>query len=402
MPSIGLWDNWVGPIGTGSNGGFTTEWGLAFTCTTSINVTGLKWYAGVANNAAYAPTNLHLWDGVTHALLDTLAVSTPTTTGWQTYNLPAARNLQANYLYVVSFQWGTNHFLPFVGQQLVLSSPLVWDVVPTRTAGNNGGGLWPGTSLGNQWPAVDVVATVGTVTPPGPAPTTNDNLASWLRADSDNTHQDTSSVPGLPWEIHQDTQSVVAGINVAGGVSGATVGGIAAWVWANRDSLLWAYNQLRSHFAATPDATYPEIDTNVLTLLSRTGTLLSDNTSIMAALTNIQADLAKLLTPPATSAGWTLVDETDFDTNLAWGVAADVYTVSFSDLGSGSVNTVIDTVDVSYRLAWWAPWNGSASRDRRFIDFPGAQLYDGGVRMPGVVIHSPQGAQGHIQAWTIA
>jgi hypothetical protein len=110
--------------------------------------------------------------------------------------------------------------------------------------------------------------------------------------------------------------------------------------------------------------------------------------------------VASLLVQPPVPADWTLVDETDFDTNLAWNVTADVYTVSFSDLGAGSINTVIDTVDVSYRLAWWAPWNGTSARDRRFIDFLEAQLYDGGVRMPGLVLHSPQGASGHIQAWT--
>ena len=227
-------------------------------------------------------------------------------------------------------------------------------------------------------------------------------LRSWLSTDG----QD-HSVNGLPYLTKLDTAAVLANTAdllgrtaIPGTPAGSSIGGIAAWVWANRDSLLWAYNQLRSHFAATPDATYPEIDTNVLTLLSRTGTLIDDSTLLMAALTNIQADLAKLLTPPA-AASWVLQDETDFSTGLAWNVPADVYTVSFSSLGSGIVNTVIPGgVDVAYRLAWWAPWNGASARDRRFIDFPEAQLFDGGVRMPGLVLHSPMGAVGHIQAWT--
>jgi hypothetical protein len=96
-----------------------------------------------------------------------------------------------------------------------------------------------------------------------------------------------------------------------------------------------------------------------------------------------------------------MVDSTTFDTNLAWDVPADLYVVTFTDLGSNRINTVVAGVDISYRLAWWCPLAGAFGQERRFIDTPQYHCYDGGRRMPGLLLHSGAGGAGTVQAWTL-
>lgn len=400
MALVHLFDNFIGPPSLGGGFAVSFEIGNKWVTDQAGSVTKLRWYAPNTTTTD-KPTALRIWDTTTTTIVAT-APSVPHngTQGWQSVSLTSAFTPVVGREYVVAAGLPVGAHIAFSTSVPQPPAPLAIHGTAGVQSSNGGSGLYPANAAAQYW-FVDLEFDTSFVPSPegGQALVGDLDLveASWHSTDA-NDHPTTSAT----YKGWQNTVDIAAGINVAGGASGATIGGIAAWVWANRDSLLWAYNQLRGHFAATPDATYPEIDTNVLTLLSRTGTLVSDNTSIMAALLNIQDDLSKLVHPPA-PASWVLQDETDFDTSLAWNVPADVYTVSFSDLGSGIVNTSIGgSADVSYRLAWWAPWNGSASRDRRFIDFPEAQLYDGGIRMPGVVLFSQQGAQGHIQAWTFS
>lgn len=240
------------------------------------------------------------------------------------------------------------------------------------------------------------------LTAPDPGTTTvsdlDNKLASWLINTGDNTHQS----DGLPWLTQVDTQEMLSLLRIPGAPAGTIAGGILKWVWDNRDALLAAYNSLVNHFSGTPDPSAPHIDTNVLTLLSRTGTLLDDDLSMMAALSLIQDSLATQNPVPFPNAPWTLADETTFDTSLSWAVPADLYAVSFEDLGSGRVDTVVAGVNVSYRLAWWTFLNGDTAGERHFCDFPTAHLrWPDGSRMPGLLLHSPQGASGTVQAWTV-
>jgi hypothetical protein len=97
---------------------------------------------------------------------------------------------------------------------------------------------------------------------------------------------------------------------------------------------------------------------------------------------------------------WTLVAETDFDTNLAWDTPADVYVVAFDTVSSDLATANVAGVVALFRLAWWSPLAGDYARQRRFIDFPHSHLEDGGRRMPGLLLSASRGATGHVQAWT--
>lgn len=399
MPSIGLYDNFVGPFGSQGTGSFNYELGLAFSVTATVNVTGIKHYTSSSSGTGSIPSQVTLWDGVTHAQIVRVGTVAPTVAGWQSVFFPSAVNLQANYPYVISATYPTGRTFFFQGQQMVLDAPLEWDAIPTRTAGNNPNGAYPGSSWGNTWLALDVIATTSTVTPPPGGTITQSGLVAGLDSYLNvNVHDhDSDGYPALTKLAVDLVKTGVDSANISISTIQGDVDGIVTNLAATENDVLTLINDIATPTKTVVDAlftwvggvTKPGGQDDVVTMLN----------AIIAQLAIMRAELDALAQPPAPGA-WVSQGTTTFDTAVAWGQEADVYTITFSDLGAGRVNSSLDGVDVSYRLAWWSPWNGSAARDRRFIDFPTHQAYDGGRRMPGIYLLSPQGATGTIEAFT--
>ncbi len=97
--------------------------------------------------------------------------------------------------------------------------------------------------------------------------------------------------------------------------------------------------------------------------------------------------------------GWQLVDETDFQDDLAWTVPADLYVVSISTVPASVPDVEVAGVHWLPRLGWWAELNNQHAGERRFLDRQLSLLHDGRRRLAGLWLHCRTGTQGHVQAW---
>lgn len=400
--STHLWDNTIGP--ETSNGGFGGgfELGMAFDVTADCQLVAFHWEAMNATTTD-KPTRFHLWNRTTGQLILTEnTVPHSGSVGWQTQALGTPFNLYAGGEYVVSANFAGGTHMGSLSAISVPPSPFVYQ--------NTGKGLQSGfgavdvlpTSVSATAWAVDVAVDPGSSPPSGGSALTyeafNAKLDSWFLDTGDNTHQ-TDGVPYETWTLATDIKTIVDNIpratdapwvdvlklwQIAGALTSLE---IAAWnAFAQR-----APSQLTGGTGGGGSAFFASGGRQVAQAASDT----LDVTSLLLALRrNALVDFP--------GAPWVMTDETAFDTDTAYTEEADLYVVTFTDLGSNIVNTVAAGVDVSYRLAWWAPLIGAFAQQRRFIDTPSAHLWLDGTRLPGVLLHSPAGAAGTIQAWTYA
>jgi len=405
-----------GWVGVGTDG--TNAWTIAedFTLSEDGYLQTLEWYrvnAGTTNR----PVALRLWRVSDQASI-AQAVQIPDNgaIGWQTYIVGDAISLVAGVHYRCSatFAWNGNN----------LHAEAVGPGVPPAPTPLSFGDphCWLGKSYGNNNPVFPNLAQVNTlrygvgvevtsfnpVTTPPPIPASPADLAAWFSAVPEtNTHQ-----TDLPW------------LTRAAAVNGETnTTTLLSRISANLETTV---NSIWSSVGSGLGAAVSAVDAVVDTIADGTATW---PTAVSTALGNLQgwaSDQADWLVSvgnwtglgwvtfygeflsflgsiggqvPLPGAGWSLIDTTNFDTDLAWDQPADLYVVDFTDLGSNIVHTVVAGVDVSYRLAWWSPLDSSQAQGRRFVDFPTCQLSDGGRRMPGLLLRSGAGGSGTVQAW---
>jgi uncharacterized protein DUF4082 len=408
MPSIGLWDNFVGPPGTQATGSFSYEFGLAFVCSATVHVTGIKWYYP-GGGATQVPSNLHLWDGTSHAqILATGAPSTPASAGWQTVTLGTPVDLQVGSPYVVSVTWAASHTFAYISTLPWLSAPLTWDSTPTRTAGNNGAGNYPGATFGTSVPAVDIAATTDNVTPPSGGTVTSGDLASWLRDDADNSHKDTSALPGLPYTTKLLLEAVSDNIDqgnadIAGvkAVTDALGPVLPSWVTTLEDLATWLNDWNAGQYQALKDRLLGSSGGGGSAFYGAGGTQVAqgveDVLGILAAPTQQQPFHWPVLTDPA----WEAVDSTAFDRDLWWEVPAHLYLAHFDTWPTRDTQEVLAGNTWVRRLAWWASMKAANLGERRYVEFTDAQLADAGLFMDGLYLRGRPGTTGTVTAYLL-
>lgn len=390
--TVHLWDAQQGaPTLPAGALGATTEYGVAFQVTQTTELSQLRWYR-VQAGSANAPTTLRIWRADTSQVVYTAgSVPDNNAVGWQTHTLSPTVTLAPGIEYRVAACWPAGSKQPYFTTLPSPPSGLAWSSTVRRF--NSGACAFPATTNANaEYEAVDVGVdiTPGTI-PQTPATYADllNQLAAWLISTGDNTHQ----VDGLPWLIKGVVDAVAAELS--------TVHGVVDAVEDLVDGLPTPINTILSWGLS---GTQADIDT-ILTWIALaesqlTGASAGGGSAFSALADQIASATSPLSPVQFPSTGWAQVADTTFDTSLAWAQAADLYVVTFTDLGSNIVNTVAAGIDVSYRLAWWTPLNGGFSRERRFIDFLDSHLEDGGRRMPGLLLHSPAGGTGTVQAWT--
>lgn len=370
-------------------------------------ITALRWYRG-ATDSAWDCRGLDLWDDYTKALVvggkfptDNGAVGWKTATLTTPIDVPAGRPMRI----AVRRQYGDYGAFWSGAPAWTLDDSLAWQ---SNWFGQSRGStpLWPGVEISSQAGVigVDVSFTPGASggTPLPSATAIDTSLTSWLADNGDNTHRAGAAVPGLPDITNENVLTWLArGGQITTldqtdyGLRDATLAGALVKVLdylvtngSNINGLISALDTVKNWLGTNGSAP---------SNWDMYGQVQDMSTKLYA----IDAKLDTILAPPP-STSWVSQGTQSFTNDLAWVQAADLYTVTYSDLGSNGVNLTIGAAEVSYRLAWWAIWDGERMRERRFADGTLPVLYDGGARMPGIVLHSPAGASGTVEAWTLS
>lgn len=389
-----LSENFVGP--PGDFGAASEQWqgGNHFATNAAATCDEISFYRVVASGTP-GPTRLQLWDLQGPTLLrDLSSITDDGSVGWQRTTFdPVA--LSSNHTYSVVFHQpvGCHYAEQDTSSQPPAGSGFSW-ASPSRYYEQTSGFGFPSGSTSSQFPWLDARITLTG----GENPNLGDveaavanQLADWEIATSDNTHQ----TDGLPWLTKATADATKTELDAVQ----TAIGAIQNVTDGNSSLVALPLKALLARYAS--DIT--TIEGYLPTIEGRTGPPGSGGGSGTVSddiLTALQPVIDSVQPPaPAT---WVSLGTTAFDTSLALAVEADLYQVTFTDLGSGRVNLSADGVDVAYRLAWWTEWDGAFAQERRFVDFPKANLYSAGKRMAGLLLHSPMGASGTVEAWTLS
>lgn len=390
--AVHLFDNVTGPPTSGSNTSAGWEVGTRLTLTADAPCTQLRWYR-FATGAGNKPTAMHLWDLTTHTQLENPTVPDTGAVGWQTVTLAAARPLDATHTYAATIVMPNAMSEGFWGNSLFSTAP-----APFVGTGNLR--CWqPGSTTGEPtsndnvlvW-GIDVTLGDQTIPPDPSDPVTVGNmsntLAAWLISTGDNTHQ----VDGLPWLIRAELAATKALVDVIPEIGGTDWTKVSD-IWklsgdlADAEIAVW-----RAFFGDGKDRL--------------TGTTAAGGTAFKTSDGRRATDLVAQIwsaTTPARSlppgTGWTMVDETDWDTTLAWNVGAHCYLVTVDSYPPAQPATSSPAGTWLYRLGWWAVLNGSYASGRQFLEFAQQYLYQNGLWMPGVALQARGGTTGSVQAW---
>lgn len=397
--AVHLWDNFVGPLGFGGTFGGTFELGMAFTVATDANVTYLRWYA-VNTTTSDKPAALRLWSKLTGAkLVEITSVPHSGAVGWQSAALATPLNVPAGTDLVVSAQFNGGTSMGNASSIPAAPSPLANDDAGKGRQGAFGSGnVIPATVSSNAW-GVDVAVETGSNPSSGGDQVTdaalNAKLIAWFSDSGDNTHH-----TDLPWETKGVVDSVQTVVNNIPQVTdSAWTAALKLWQIAgaltNAEIAAWNLFAQRSPSQLTGGS-----GGGGSAFFGSGGHQVAQSAEDVLALAQLLVALKRNALVGFPGSPWVMAATTSFDTDLAWGEPADLYVVSFTDLGSNLVNVSPGGVNVSYRLAWWTPLIGAFGQQRGFIDTPDAHLWRAGERMPGLLLHSVAGGAGTVQAWT--
>jgi hypothetical protein len=403
MATTWLWPDTKG-FGTSTQGFGASTWGNRFRVTVNCQATRMRWYKK-GTSPGERPTNIRLWRADTQAMLADVAVTSDSgQAGWQTLTIPTPVDLVAYHEYRVSIDTPGNSTL--VSYNLH-SGPLLQPKFPaqwiadtyTRCFLLNQQGYPSTYDDTNQEFGVDCEITFdSTAVPPAETSIGND-LAAWLDT---NDGTQANSAPLLTHAQVTDSGHGLAAIasnigdvfSSVGSALHSTVGGIASTL-------------------TSVSSTLTTVATNVTTLLNRISadliTLLNNaSQAVLDFLNGLGGPLPWTQPrlhndPPVPGPGWTLVNETDWDTELAWDVPADVYVITVTTIPASQEQIDVAGVNWIPRVAWWCQLNGTHPGERHFLDFELNEASLLPVRCPGILLHARvSGTLGHIQAWTVA
>lgn len=393
---FGTWDE--AAVGTQTVG---VRWS---TTVSDLTVTGLRWRRMNAGSGR-TPVKLALWDTTTGMVVaEPSSIVDSGVAGWQVSPLAAPFTPAADRVYVVAagFTNPSTRGNQNTGTPPAPPAPLAWGTVGPGCYNGSSATGYPDTSFGYYYP-VDIET--GDWFPPAPADTDQisyaelrDELVRWFSASTPaNTH-----TADTPYVTRADVAAIKSVTDVLADIGSGAIG----WLNTRATDAVDLLNGVN----ASAIAALNDLAARITGSGAGGGSAFysSDSRQVAQSAADTYDAVALLLALRRNAlvgfpgAPWVMTDETAFDTDIAYTEAADLYVVTFTGLGSNLVNTVVAGVDVSYRLAWWTPLIGAFAQQRRFIDTPSAHLWLDGTRLPGVLLHSPAGAAGTIQAWLYA
>lgn len=413
--------NWVEHSASGT----AYSYGTPFQVNATKYVTKLGWYRKNTGTSRL-PTHIGLWDTTTTAeVWGTDSVQDDGTVGWQWTALPNPVAVVANREYRVAIrQPSTNYYSDYTpGSTQTPPSP-IFAGANYRCFVQSGNVVYPNSADNQRYEPADVeVDDTGTggVTPPvlsGDLSQAVSDLEDYI--DSQNaqilsmvSNEGTPSQYSIPQQTLDEVQDASTGLASIKGVLdtvatsvgtglGTAVSGIQTSVGTGLNTVATAAKNAAEATSAFATTAFQWEEDFFNAIYGATGW---DAANYGAKMADTLGNLFKWIgalgrsgAVPAT--GWTLVASTSFTDDLAWAQPADIYVVTFSDIGANDTTTLVSGVDVVYRLGWWLPINGTEPvGQRRFIDTPIVELSDGGARMPGFLLHCPRGGAGTVDAW---
>lgn len=400
------WQNIVGPPSTASEPSAITE-GFPFVVANDISATALALYRS-ATGINGMPSQVCLYNMNTGQQVAGSVVTTPNdngAVGWQWSTLPNPVPLAAGVLYCVAQLVPAGRTIAYTGSGTRPSPPSFF-TFPANSRYYASGGSWafPATGDSGQrayWIDVrvdDTASSAGGL--PATSGTIDQGLFSWLVGTSDNQHLAGDAEPGLPdmtYQVVAATQTAVNNIPTATDTPWVDVLKLWKIAGALTDLEIAAWNAFAQR---APSQLTGSGGGGGSAFFGSGGHQVAQSAEDVLALAQLLVALKRNAMAGFPGSPWVMAATTSFDTDLAWSEPADLYVVSFTGLGSNIVNVSPGGVDVSYRLAWWAPLIGTFGQQRGFIDTPDAHLWRQGERMPGLLLHSVAGGAGTVQAWT--
>lgn len=403
MTIVHVLQGFAGTWGTGGGGTNAYTYGLPFVPAVNGAITELRWYR--PSTGTPAPGNIALWRRSDGARMSPSGIAVPdgAGTGWKSVTLPSPVTVVAGVEYMVSAYFAAGGGEPWAAAASYPTLPAQFSA-PSHLRYVDSGNAYPNTGDDLYFQGIDVTldtSLTGSTPPPDTSTALDNSLVAWLADNGDNTHRQGALVPGLPDITNNNVLAwlarggeITSGDATSYSLRDATLAGAAIKILdylvtngSNINGLISALNTVKG-WLGTNGSAPPSWDMY--------GQIQDMSTQIYAIKAKVDA-----MTVPVAPSSWVSLGTMDFTADLAWAQAADVYTITYSDLGSATVNLTIGAVDIAYRLLWWAIWDGERMRDRRFADGTLPVLYDGGARMPGIVLHSPAGASGTVEAWTL-
>ncbi len=379
--------------------------GLSFITTQQLTWKGLRYY-WTTLNSNYGPSRLALWTGLLPSgnlerlyTLDNPSV--PSSSGWADYIPGSTITLLPGRVYHVG-AWYPQTVNPTYlnsqqNDQLPQSPPLNVQVLwHPQTLNNVDNNSWGDNYGASPVPLVDVILDGQPAPQPATVSDLNNALASYLNSGGANFSGTALST----------IQSIVSNSNYgnAGLLSfmqgiygqGTLQAGISIKDLTALIELVSAAVELVQKLLGGPPGREPGaiIDANgkpAIDYLIEIATTVTDSRNYLETMRGI-------VDYPG-GVGWQLVDETDFQDDLAWTVPADLYVVSISTVPASVPDVEVAGVHWLPRLGWWAELNNQHAGERRFLDRQLSLLHDGRRRLAGLWLHCRTGTQGHVQAW---
>jgi hypothetical protein len=371
--------------------------GNRFRPAADMTLRSIWWFRWLTTDAS--PTRLVIYHASDSAIvLDVAVTADSSAIGWKSQNV-ADTVLSGGVDYVVAVLWASGSTTHISGWATAPPSPGDgYTVVGARYAQPSTSTSTPPTTTSTwELAAVSVssdpagTGSGGTPATPGDAEVVS---GGWLSSDPDvNQHQ----ADGLPWltklAVDDIATSVGSGLHTAVTAIGTAVTAIGTAVTSTGTAVNGISTALATHmgaWSADLAATIQAWNDGLVDWFNRMGGLAGGPVGALSGRTAFPSE------------GWTLADETDWDTDLAWPVAADLYVFTVTTPPPGAAADSFAGVTWYHRLGSWTTLDGDQAGARAFLEFSPQQLQDGGRRMPGLAFRTKNGTLGHVQAWLLA
>jgi hypothetical protein len=386
------------PAPTAAGGGVGYTFANKFSVSGAVTINFVRWWK---DGASPFPNEIRIRDVTAGATLVQIG-PTPATwvadvSNWYTLDLAAngatPPDLVSGHDYAV-VEYGENSGYRQAYGDFVAPSPAT-GITFIRSYWDPGNLAMP--TAANSLPTcygLDVLTSLP-VPGPGEGPgTTAGDLWAWLSADPDvQTHE----TDGLPWLTKQVVDaiatSVGSGLHTAVTAIGTAVTAIGTAVTSTGTAVEGLSTSLATHmgaWSADLAATIQAWNDGLVDWFNKMGGLAGGPVGALSGRSAFPTEL------------WTLADEKDWDTDLSWPVAADLYVFTVTTPPPGAAADSFAGVTWYHRLGSWTILDGDQAGARAFLEFSPQQLQDGGRRMPGLAFRTKNGTLGHVQAWLLA
>jgi hypothetical protein len=245
-----------------------------------------------------------------------------------------------------------------------------------------------------------------------PVPATNSDvdarLAAWLRDDTDNSHKDTSTIPGLPWTIKQAVDAIQAVTDRVDALSDAAITRLNDLSDAAIDALNAGSDGANSwmedvHAVLTGasggggSAFYSADNRQV-------AQTVADLADAVAANVDIELLRERLTLSPDVSdtTRWTLVDTITGVGNDYVPIQADLYRLTFTTIPAVQPqHDVGGAANWLPRLGWWAPLRDGFVGPRGYLDFESNDLRWPPYLMHGMVVKTGPGVEWSVSCYVL-